>query len=92
MTSGDAAVKQLEERDYDVIISDVRLPGVDGPALYAWMTEHRPHLCARTAFATGDTLGQASDRFLTEVRRPLLEKPFLLSDVRRLIGELLSSG
>jgi two-component system NtrC family sensor kinase len=90
--SGNAAVKQLEERDYDVIISDVRMPGVDGPALYTWMAEHRPHLCARTAFATGDTLGPASDRFLTEVRRPLLEKPFLLSDVRRLIGELLSSG
>ena len=56
----------------------------------AWMAERRPQLCMRTAFVTGDTLGQASERFLAQARRPLLEKPFLPSDVARLIDELLS--
>jgi hypothetical protein len=65
----------LKSRGYDVVISNVRLPGIDGPALYAWMAEHKPQLCARTAFVTGDTLGQASERFLAGARRPLLEKP-----------------
>jgi CheY-like chemotaxis protein len=73
-----------------VIVCDMRLPGIDGPALYAWMTERRPDLCMRTAFVTGDTLGQASERFLAQTRRPLLEKPFLPSDVERLIDQLLS--
>ncbi len=41
---------------------------------------------------TGDTLGQASENFLAQARRPLLEKPFLPSDVRRLIDELLGRG
>jgi two-component system NtrC family sensor kinase len=91
MTSGEAAVGQLKGQDYDAIICDVRLPGIDGPALYAWITEHRPHLCARTAFVTGDTLGQASERFLTQKLRPFLERPFLPADVRRLIDELLST-
>jgi two-component system NtrC family sensor kinase len=92
VTSGEAAIEQLEAeaQGYDVIVCDIRLPGVDGPALYAWMTERRPHLCRRTAFITGDTLGQASERFLAEARRPLLEKPFLPSDVARLIDQLLS--
>jgi hypothetical protein len=44
------------------------------------------------AFVTGDTLGQASERFLAEIRRPLLEKPFLPADVRRLIDELLHAN
>jgi CheY-like chemotaxis protein len=92
VTSGETAVEQLKRRDYDAIICDVRLPGIDGPALYAWIMEHRRHLCARTAFVTGDTLGQASERFLAHARRPLLEKPFLPADVRRLIDELLSTG
>lgn len=70
----------------------VRLPGLDGPALYAWISEHQPELAARTAFVTGDTLGQASERFLKEARRPILEKPFLPADVRRLIGELLQGN
>jgi CheY-like chemotaxis protein len=90
VTSGEAAIERLEGRGYDVIICDMRLPGIDGPALYAWIAERLPHLCARTAFVTGDTLGQASERFLAQVRRPLLEKPFLPSDVARLIDQLLS--
>ena len=92
VTSGEAAVEQLKGQDYDAIICDVRLPGIDGPALYAWITEHRSHLCTRTAFVTGDTLGQASERFLTQTLRPLLEKPFLPADVQRLIDLLLSTG
>jgi PAS domain S-box-containing protein len=90
VTSGEAAVECLKQQDYDLVVSDVRLPGIDGPALYAWIAQHRPHLCARTAFVTGDTLGQASERFLTDARRPLLEKPFLPADVWRLIDELLT--
>jgi CheY-like chemotaxis protein len=89
VTSGEMAIERLKKQVYDVIISDVRLPGIDGPALYAWIAQHKPELCARTAFVTGDTLGQASERFLGDVQRPLLEKPFLPSDVRRLIDELL---
>ncbi len=92
VTSGESAVERLKSRGYDVIISDVRLPGIDGPALYAWMAQHKPQLCARTAFVTGDTLGQASERFLAEARRPLLEKPFLPADVRRLIEDLLTAA
>jgi two-component system NtrC family sensor kinase len=89
VTTGEMAIERLKARGYDLIISDVRLPGIDGPALYAWIAEHRPQLCARIAFVTGDTLGQASERFLSEARRPLLEKPFLPADVRRLVDELL---
>jgi two-component system NtrC family sensor kinase len=92
VVSGEAAIEKLQQRPYDAVISDVRLPGIDGPALYAWIAQHKPELCARTAFVTGDTLGQASERFLAEAKRPLLEKPFLPNDVRRLIGELLQTN
>jgi PAS domain S-box-containing protein len=89
VASGETAIEKLKEQPYDLVISDVRLPGIDGPALYSWIAQHQPELAARTAFVTGDTLGQASERFLAEVQRPLLEKPFLPNDVRRLIEELL---
>jgi hypothetical protein len=46
----------------------------------------------RTAFLIGDSLGHASERFLTNAKRPLLEKPFLPTDVRRLIDELLPTN
>jgi two-component system NtrC family sensor kinase len=92
VTSGQIAIEKLTKQSYDVIITDVRLPGIDGPALYAWIAQHKPELCTRTAFVTGDTLGRASERFLADAKRPLLEKPFLPSDVRRLIEELLRAN
>jgi hypothetical protein len=62
VTSGMTAQKLLEQRDYDAILCDVRMPELDGPALYTWICELRPHLCGRIGFVTGETLGAAAPR------------------------------
>jgi two-component system NtrC family sensor kinase len=90
--SGEAAQAAVRERDYDAVLCDLRLPGLDGPAFYDWMTIHRPTLCARTAFITADTLSPSSHRFLTRAGRPVLEKPFLPTDLRQLLAQLLSDA
>ena len=86
--SGEAAQAALSQRDYDVVFSDLRMPGLDGPALYAWMAEHRPHLCARTAFITADTLSPSSHRFLASAGRPVLEKPFVPKELQKILAQL----
>jgi CheY-like chemotaxis protein len=83
--SGEGAQVALSKRDYDVVLCDLRLPGLDGPALYDWMTERRPHLCTRT---TADTLSASSHRFLTRAGRPILEKPFVPADLQQLLAQL----
>jgi two-component system NtrC family sensor kinase len=88
VSSGEAARSLLEHRDYDAILCDVRMPDLDGPALFAWLGEHRPHLCPRMAFVTGDTLGAAAGGFLARAGRPILEKPFVPAELRRLMDEL----
>jgi two-component system NtrC family sensor kinase len=90
--SGAAAQALLERRDYDAILCDVRMPGIDGPALYSWLNDHRPHLAARIAFVTGDTLGAAAGGFLAHAGRPILEKPFVPAELRRLMAELVPDG
>jgi PAS domain S-box-containing protein len=87
--SGEAAQVALTQRDYDVVLCDLRMPGLDGPALFDWMAEQRPHLCARTAFVTADTLSATSHRFLARAGRPILEKPFVPTELRALLAELL---
>jgi PAS domain S-box-containing protein len=87
--SGEAAQALLERHDYDAILCDVRMPSVDGPALFAWLSEHRPHLCARIAFVTGDTLGVSAGGFIARSGRPVLEKPFVPAELRRLMAELM---
>ncbi|HEU0043627.1 ATP-binding protein [Sphingomonas sp.] len=72
---------------YDLVISDIRMPDIDGPALYSWITEHRPDLAKLTAFTTGDTLGSHAARFLADAARPVLEKPFTPDSVRHFLSE-----
>src|SRR5205823_3387173 len=56
VTDGVAALEKLAERPYDVILSDLRMPGLDGPALYREVERRYPHLVSRFAFLTGDAL------------------------------------
>ena len=87
---GAAAQSRLRQRDYDAILCDMRMPEVDGPALFAWLGETKPHLRQRIAFVTADTLGAAAAEFLAHANRPFLEKPFVPAELRRLMGELCS--
>ncbi len=83
--SGGQAQALLAKRDFDLILSDLRMPDLDGPALHDWVQRERPHLAARIAFVTGDTLGAEAVRFLTRAGRPFIEKPFTRASVKRLL-------
>ncbi|HEX7886931.1 MAG TPA: ATP-binding protein [Phenylobacterium sp.] len=78
---GHAAKQALNGERFDIILSDIRMPGLDGPGLFAWLQASRPELCARVGFVTGDTLGAGAARFLEESGRPYLEKPFTPASV-----------
>jgi CheY-like chemotaxis protein len=83
--SGHEARAMLAVADMDLIVSDIRMPEMDGPALFAWLQRERPELAARVAFVTGDTLGVDAVRFLARSGRPLMEKPFTRASLKRLL-------
>jgi CheY-like chemotaxis protein len=62
--NGNLALALLEERRYDVILCDVRMPELDGPTFYAILTSQYPYLRQRVIFLTGDTLSTDSMAFL----------------------------
>jgi PAS domain S-box-containing protein len=90
--SGERALGLLEGRAFDVILSDVRMPKLDGPSLYATLERRAPHLLKRTAFVSGDTLSPSARVFLKRVQRPFIEKPFTLDEVHKLVSDVLKSG
>jgi PAS domain S-box-containing protein len=83
--SGREALERLAAERYDVIVTDIRMPDVDGRALYREIERRWPTLAARVVFVTGDTLASALRDFVRESGRPVIEKPFLPSEVRRVV-------
>lgn len=87
--SGEAALERLARRRYDLVLSDLRMPGIDGPGLYRELARHHPALTRRFVALTGDALSPAMDAFLAETRVPTVAKPFALADLRRVLREVL---
>ena len=75
--------------NYDVVVCDLRMPDMDGPALFAEVGRRWPHLLRRFIFVTGDLLSAASREFLDTCGRPYLEKPFLPDQVRRIVAAVM---
>jgi two-component system NtrC family sensor kinase len=90
-SDGAAALMALDRGEFDVVLSDLRMPGVSGPEMYERVREIRPQLLTRIAFVTGDTLGASMDEFLKESGRPVLEKPFTRAGVRCLVSALIDA-
>ena len=87
--NGDAAASKLAEQSWDLIISDVKMPGMDGRRLYAHVLATQPELVNRIIFTTGDTANEATLNFLAELDRPYLRKPFFTETVRRVVAQTL---
>jgi CheY-like chemotaxis protein len=89
--NGEAALGKLAVGGYELILSDIRMPELDGPSLY-WELERRdPRLLRQIIFLTGDTLSPGTREFLEKTGVPCLSKPFALSDVREIVQRVLQT-
>lgn len=88
--SGGAALARIDAGRYDLVLSDLRMPGLDGSALYRRLEAERPELARRMVIVTGDTLNPGAQEFLARSGLPCLEKPFDPADVRRVVAETLA--
>ncbi len=89
--TGAVALEKLGDRDYDLILSDIRMPELDGPSLYRALTRDYPELCQRIIFITGDTLSQETMTFLEHSGAPTVRKPFALGELRQVVQRALSA-
>lgn len=87
---GLVALDKLALRRYDLVVTDVRMPRLDGPGLYRALARRWPELARRVIFITGDALAAETSRFLADVRAPMLLKPFDLGDLRRAVRDALN--
>ena len=89
--NGRTALARLQERAYDVILSDLRMPELDGSGLYQALEQY-PKLQRRFVFLTGDTVSHETMAFFEQTGVRWLTKPFRASEVRRTIQQVLLAG
>jgi signal transduction histidine kinase len=89
-TTGYEALGRLRERAWDLVMLDLRLPDVDGQAVWERALAPDPQLAARVVFMTGDIMSADTQGFLDGARRPFLLKPFTMEEVGRVVSEVLA--
>ena len=95
-SDGITALTLLEQQPYDLVVSDLGMPCVDGPTLYETLrTRHRfPVRFAtklpRVIFMTGSA--SEHTEFLRSTTDPILEKPFPLRVIRQMVTVLLAAS
>jgi two-component system NtrC family sensor kinase len=87
-SSGREALERMATERFDAILTDIRMPDLDGRALYQEIGRRWPRQASRVVFVTGDTLASALRDFVSSSGRPVIEKPFLPHEVRRIVAAL----
>ncbi len=89
VADGAAALAAARTERFDAVACDLRMGGIDGPALFEILRREHPELAARTLFITGDLMSATSRAFLEAAGQPVLEKPFDLELLESSMAALL---
>ena len=89
--NGVAALEKVQVRPYDLILTDLHMPELDGAALYRELTRRQAHPPGRIIFLTGTAGESETHRIVQETGLPLLRKPFNVVDLLELVQKTLGS-
>ncbi len=90
---GNQAVDLVKKGSYDLIVMDVRMPGVSGPEATRIIRAMRPPKSAIPIIAcTADTLAEHIEQFKEEGMNDVVTKPFRKGDLLRAINRVLGEA
>jgi len=84
-TSPRAALELLNASSYDVVISDIVMPELSGPALHDRIKSTIPGPQPRVVFITGDSMGANAADFLEKGKHRVIMKPFTAQAIREAV-------
>lgn len=91
-SDGRIAMQKILTAEYDLIVSDFKMPQMSGRELFSWIKENRPQLASRIIFVTGDTVSSETRSFFEDNHNPYLAKPFKIEEVKEVIQQALESA
>jgi len=78
-------------RRFDVILSDLMMPGMSGMDFYDEVVRRFPDAAARVVFVSGGAFTAATNAFLDRITNERLDKPFDAKAVRELVQRFARS-
>jgi two-component system NtrC family sensor kinase len=87
--SGAEAISRLREHQFDVVLCDLRMPGMSGHEFFRHLQQSRSPALERLIFMTGDVLSPEASSFLHHAGRPVLSKPFALRDLVEVLAQVV---
>jgi len=90
--NADDALKKIKSQRYNLILLDIKMPGMDGAALYRRIQKIAKSLARRVVFITGDIMGADTEKFLSETKVAHIDKPFDAEQLSREVRRALTAG
>jgi DNA-binding NtrC family response regulator len=84
-----AALKRLEEKDFDIVISDIRMGEIDGIQVMQKVFQKSPR--TKVIMITGYATLELARESLTKGAFDFIAKPFKLREIRRTIERAVES-
>jgi two-component system cell cycle response regulator CpdR len=89
---GAEALRLCEQGRYDLILSDLRMPKMDGAAFYRALHDKYGPAMPRMIFVTGQAHSLDFAGFLGMTAVPVLAKPFTVADLQKAVTQALGTG
>ena len=90
-SSGQQALELMSRQRFDVLVSDWKMPGLNGIRLYEHLLATHPELAGRVLFMTGDVVSDTFQAFLSENKLTCLSKPFAISEFRAAVTRMVNA-
>jgi signal transduction histidine kinase len=87
---GREALQLADRETYDLVICDMKMPGLDGQHFYQALVQAGNPLSKRFLFVTGDVVAQHTQQFLEHHQLPHVAKPFRMEELKDSVRGLLS--
>ena len=87
-SSGAKALDLIAARKFDVVVSDWKMPGLNGMHLYEQLSKTDPATAERLIFMSGDVINDTFQGFLSQRAKTCLSKPFDIGDFRRAVDRV----
>jgi CheY-like chemotaxis protein len=84
------ALSLIDRHAYALVVSALRMPGLDGPALSRALETRWPLAMPALIFVTGPAFAPDLARFLMESAAPLLPWPTRPADISRIVARSLA--